>query len=105
MTVLAVRSLTGWLKWWGVPITLTGGLGLILGLTAVPLTQFSLPLVAAQNTSAYALRLATTVMDVTSEIAWQVAIPVVIASVVLILIGTGMLLGAWLIGKKKAAEA
>jgi len=102
MTLLAVRSLSAWLNWWGVPLTIAGGLTLLLGLTLAPLTQFVLPLAADQRASVYALRLATTVMDVTTAITWQVAIPLILESIVLLLVGIGMLVGARLAQNRHA---
>lgn len=104
MTLLVVRSLSEWLKWWGIPLTITGGLALLFGLTVVPLTQIILPLAADRNTSIYALRFATTVMDVVTAIAWQIAIPVIVAAVILLLVGIGMLIGARLVNKRKVVE-
>lgn len=105
ITLLAVRSLPGWLKWWGIPLTITGGLTLFTALVAAPLTRMAVTMAADQNASIYALRLATTVMDVITAITWQVALPVMLESVILLLVGGAMLVGAIFVGKKKAAEA
>jgi hypothetical protein len=105
MTLLAVRTLPGWLKWWGIPLTIAGGLTLAIGLAAGPITQITLTVAAKQNSSVYALRLATIVMDVMTVIARQVAQPVIIEAGIILLIGIGMLIGARLVINREAAKA
>lgn len=44
MTLLVVRSLRSWLRWWGIPLLTAGGLGLIFSLMAGPILQSRLSL-------------------------------------------------------------
>jgi hypothetical protein len=39
MTMLAVRSTKSWLQWWGLPLLISGGIGLLLTLGTKPLMQ------------------------------------------------------------------
>jgi hypothetical protein len=102
MTLLAVRSLPGWLKWWGLPFTITGLLTVGLALSAAPLTRLAVTSAADQKGSVYALRLAISVMDVIEAIARQVALPVMIEAGVILLIGIGLLAGAFLLKLKRS---
>jgi hypothetical protein len=52
ITLFAVRSLKSWMRWWGIPIFISGILGLVLGLSTQPIvdlawTKFLLPRIPA----------------------------------------------------------
>jgi len=42
VTLFAVSSLISWLKWWGVPFIITGGLAVLMSLSGAKLTSFIL---------------------------------------------------------------
>jgi len=39
ITVIVVRSTKSWLKWWGYPLLISGGIGLLLSFLTKPIMQ------------------------------------------------------------------
>ncbi len=40
ITILVVRSLRGWLRWWGIPMLIAGALGMLVGWSTIPIFGF-----------------------------------------------------------------
>lgn len=102
MSLLAVRSSAGWLRWWGIPLASAGGLGLLAGSLYEPITRAIL-LVQAPNLIGMLGAAAGPVQDIILAVARDVAIPVLIQSVVIVGIGVGMTVLAKDWGKEQPA--
>jgi hypothetical protein len=100
MTIFVVRTLKGWLAWWGIPFIFTGVLAVLAALFSTPLTRLTLTSDMIKNSSIYALRFAQAGMDVILSIVRQVMLPVGIIGALLIIIGTGMLVGRQFVPEK-----
>jgi len=48
-TLLAVRSLKGWLRWWGIPLLISGMLGILLGFAISPAFNYIFQTFLAQK--------------------------------------------------------
>lgn len=91
LTLLAVRSLRGWLQWWGFPFLITGFMGLISGLIGGPFVGLVLSQLLARRLSSYlpAILLSNS-SQLASAIVGQMLKPVIIES--LILGGLGLIM-------------
>ncbi len=47
VTIFGVRSLRGWMRWWGIPLLMAGVGGLIMAFSAAPLIDWSLHFILA----------------------------------------------------------
>jgi hypothetical protein len=41
ISLLAVRGLKDWLRWWGIPLLITGAIGIIVGIAIMPLLTWA----------------------------------------------------------------
>ena len=95
ITVFAVRSLKGWFYWWGFPLFISGALGLMLSAAVHPIFQWSFKTYLVPR---FPPGLPVSVTDVShnlmSTVLTGVAVPIVIQSLVLLLIGIVLVLAA-----------
>lgn len=103
LTMLAVYTLTDWLKWWGFPLVISSGLALLASLVAWPITRLVINYASTQENSFFALRLAATALDVVQAVIQQVTTPMAIEALIILLAGAGMLAGDWYIKNKHLA--
>jgi hypothetical protein len=94
LTLFAVRSLKDWLKWWGVPLLMTGLLTIMLAMIGTPLVRLFIETVILQGNTNIPFMILGTIKNITALVASQVLKPVAIEGIVLILIGIGMVFGA-----------
>jgi hypothetical protein len=100
LTLLSVRSRSSLLKWWGIPLCLSGAFTLLLALLAAPLIQLAIANGAAGDNSFLTSGLATPGLDVIQAVIGMVTIPVAIQACVIFLVGVAMLITAWMVRKK-----
>jgi hypothetical protein len=75
VTLLAVRSLKGWMRWWGIPAMLGGGIALVLSFTLGPVARLALLPGLDSGISASEATLALVVSELAGNIAVEVARP------------------------------
>ena len=98
LTAFAVRSLMDWLKWWGWPFVLTGGISLVLALAGSPVLGFIVSrFLAIQGAGFLPPLLLAILQETVSSVTSEILRPVVIAGAVLGLIGLGMVVTSWLL--------
>ena len=91
LTIVAVRSLTDWLTWWGWSLAATGVGSVIIGLAGVPLVGWILQfLIQRQGTIPIPPVFASTIAETTSAVAQQILAPVMIQGAILGIVGLGM---------------
>lgn len=106
LTILVVRSLRDWLKWWGIPFSITGGLAVLLGFLGAPLAGTLISQVLARRLPA---SLPSFLFDNSSQliaaIVRQLLEPIQIQGFVLAGMGLIMLAIARLTGRRAPATA
>jgi hypothetical protein len=90
VTLFGVRSLTGWLKWWGYPLYFGGAFTLIFALLSAPAAHLAISYAAAQGNSLFIFQLLNSELDVVPIIIRQIAFPLGIESFFIMLAGLGM---------------
>jgi hypothetical protein len=107
MSLLAVRSFSDWLKWWGIPLSIAGAGSLLMILVAGPISGLVITYAAGRENSTALVRLAASGMDVIQAILWQINGPMAIQAAIILLAGSGMLVGTRMMrqneSKKKQA--
>jgi hypothetical protein len=93
ITLFTVRSLKGWLHWWGIPFIIVGGIGILIGLLVTPIMQF-----AWVNLVEFPPYLSPTLVDLAQElltyIVHSITETVVLSSILLAVVGVGAMVGA-----------
>jgi len=96
-SILAVNSLKSWLKWWGIPFTITGAIASLMGISSAPVTNLILQRVLINNMPAI---LPAILLDYAGELAaamiQQMLEPVLWQGLIIMLIGLVMTGGAFL---------
>lgn len=91
ITFLVVRSLADWLKWWGIPILVTGILVTLTAMLAVPLTSPLVDYLIAQNGLTMPVVFSELVRDLTGSLTREIFRPVAIQGIALIILGGVMM--------------
>ena len=95
MTVFAVRSLVGWLTWWGWSFMLAGAGSVLIGLVGAPLVGWILRLlIQNQGTILIPPVFVSSITETTSAVARQMLVPVLIQGALLGFVGLGMVIVA-----------
>jgi len=104
IAAFAVRSLKGWLVWWGVPLMVAGALTLIPALPAPAVVRWALETrVRLSFPSEISESMADTLMAVTQSISRIFANRLAIMAGVLVLVGVAMLVAACFVKDRPAA--
>lgn len=102
IAVFAVRSLAGWLAWWGWSFTIAGLSSLLIGLVGSPLVGWILQLlIQNQGTILIPPVLASSIAETTSAVAREMLAPVMIEGAVLAIVGLIMALIAVFLAKRE----
>lgn len=91
VTLLAVRGLGDWLKWWGFPFLITGILGTMTALVIAPLAPSVVGDILLQNTQAIPAELLTMTRDAAVAITREVFRPIAIQGIILTAAGSTMI--------------
>lgn len=89
--IFAVRNLNEWLKWWGIPFVLTGGLSALLAWVGAPLIRLVLDFAFRQGTSDMPVVFLDLMPDMAGSLTKQILKPLAVEGIILALIGIGML--------------
>lgn len=102
MSLLVVRSFKGWLRWWGIPLLIGGAISLIIGIIGAPLVAYLLTTQITFNPEIVTtwVRL---LLDVILAVVRQVAFPVVLESLGIMLVA-GIMVLATSMGKRQSAN-
>jgi hypothetical protein len=90
IVIFAVRSLKGWLNWWGIPFLITGVLGAFLGLVGAPIVRFFMETFILQGNANMPAVFLDMMRNVVGSIASLILKPIAIEGIILALIGAGM---------------
>jgi hypothetical protein len=95
IAVFAVRTLRGWLIWWGWPLLLAGAASVLIGLVGSPLVGWILQLfIQNQGTILIPPVLASSLGETTSAVARQMLAPVVAEGFILTLLGLALIIAS-----------
>lgn len=92
VTLLAVRGLSDWLKWWGIPFLITGILGTLTAMLIAPLAPSVVGNALLQNTPAIPAELLAMARDAAVAITREVFRPVAIQGIILTATGSVMII-------------
>lgn len=95
VTLFSVRNLKGWLRWWGIPLALAGGLGLVISLFLGPIGQFMMREIFISTPQSYDTNLAFALTELWGTILAELTRPLGIQSVLLGLLGGGLWIGSF----------
>jgi hypothetical protein len=102
MTILAVNSLKSWLKWWGIPFIIAGGLASLMSLSGAPATRAIFQKFLVNIMPAF---LPTVMLDYAGNLASAMVQallnPVLFQGLVLAVIGLVMVTGTYFIKANK----
>ncbi len=104
ITLLAVRTLRTWLRWWGIPLLIAGLLGAILGWLLTPL--FDLIFIAFVTTNLppfFPGNVIELIYDVTAGVVQSILEPVVLQAIAIAAIGLLAVIGS-LFAREEAEE-
>lgn len=95
VTMLVVRTLKGWLRWWGEPLLISGALGLLLGWLTMPVFRLAFAgFVAPRIPSGLPPQFMEFTGDVLGAILQNLISPVIWQAALLGMLGLTMLIGA-----------
>lgn len=100
LTVLAIRNLTDWLKWWGYPFLIIGGISAIAALLGSPVLSLVIQAVIRSQAGFLPPILTSALGETVSAVSRQVLSPVVLQGAVLGFVGFGMVVIAVLLRRK-----
>ena len=100
IVIFAVRSFSGLLNWWGIPLLLTGVSSLFLALIGAPLIRFFMETVILQGNANMPTIFLDMMRNVLGSIVGLILRPIIVEGIILALIGAGMLIAARLLNKK-----
>ncbi|MBT3336322.1 MAG: hypothetical protein HN855_04575 [Anaerolineae bacterium] len=102
ITMLVVRSLQSWLRWWGLPMLIAGGLGLILSLLTGPILRSAFNIIFLDRIP---IGVSGSVIDLGYDLFISIAHNFVenmaLYSLITAILGSGMLLGAFFAKRKE----
>ena len=106
LTLLIVRNLVDWLKWWGVPFIVIGGISFIMALIGSPALNLLVQR-AIQNQGAGSMPpvLISTMQETLGAVVRQILKPVVIEGLFLAVLGIGMVVVSVYLVKREAAPS
>ena len=100
--IFGVRSLVGWLRWWGWPFMITGGFSILIGLLGSPILGWSLQRVIENQGAVFIpLVLSTIIAETASAVAHQMLKPVAIEGFILVMIGLMITIEVLLVKREK----
>ena len=100
LTVLAVRNLTDWLKWWGYPFLAIGGISAIAALIGSPVLGMVIQAVIRSQAGFLPPILTSALGETVSAVSRQILSPVVLQGAALGFVGFGMVVIAVLLRRK-----
>ena len=101
LTIFAVRSLMDWLRWWGWPFLITGGVTSLIALLGAPVLALIFQAVLkTQGPNFIPTILISTMSETVGAVTGQILEPVAIEGLVLAILGLGMVIvAAYLVRK------
>jgi len=94
ITAFAVRSLNEWLRWWGWPFIITGGLSTLLAIAGTPVVRLFMERVILQGNADMPPVFLDMMRGVVGSLAGLILSPIAFEGILLAAIGIGMIIGA-----------
>jgi hypothetical protein len=94
IVIFSVRSLNGWLNWWGIPFLITGASSAILAILGTPIIRFIMEIVVLQGNANMPAIFLDMMHNVVGSIAGLILRPIAVEGIILALVGAGMVAAA-----------
>lgn len=102
MTIFAVRSLKSWLRWWGIPLFISGAIAFMISLSGAPAASAIFQALLVKRMPVYLPSILLGYAgDLASAMASALLRPVVWQGLAIVLIGFGMAVISYFVKKKK----
>lgn len=106
LTVLCVRTLNDWLKWWGIPTLVAGLLTFIMGLLGAPVIGSVITSILSNRMPTYLPEfLSGLTGDLASAMVRALMLPIIWQGLILSLIGAGLTAGWYLLRRRENSKA
>lgn len=106
LSVFAIRSLMGWLKWWGYPFLITGAISSFLAFLGTPLFGWIFQRILQKQVAGFLPPvLFSAVSETVDTVTSQILKPVAIEGLVLGILGLGMVIVAYLYNHLTASRS
>ncbi len=104
VTLFAVRSLKSWMRWWGIPIFVSGTITLGLGISALPALNMAFMYIVPQISSSIPAGIAGIVQDLVRSIVRFISERIVLQAIILLAFGLAAWIGSYFIKTKLKPE-
>jgi hypothetical protein len=105
IAIFAVRTLRGWLIWWGWPIMIAGAISALIALIGSPIIGWILQLLIQNQGSIFIPSiLATSIGETASAVARQMLIPVIFEGFTCAMVGLGMVVMALFLMERPSSQ-
>lgn len=95
ITLLVVRSVKGWLRWWGIPLLITGLLCAVMGFAALPTFDYFIQTSLTQKIPHYVpLNVINIGFDVGRDLLLSLSSVIELQAAIITLAGFGLILGS-----------
>jgi len=106
LSVFAIRSLMGWLKWWGYPFLITGAISSFLAFFGTPLFGWIFQRILQKQVAGFLPPvLFSAVLETVDTVTSQILKPIAIEGLVLAILGLGMIIVAYLYHQLMASRS
>ncbi|HKJ38939.1 MAG TPA: hypothetical protein VJ972_09200, partial [Anaerolineales bacterium] len=100
IVIFAVRSLDGWLRWWGIPFVVTGMTSALFALIGAPVVRFFIQTVLLQGNENMPAIFLNMMSSVAGSLVRLILQPVAIQGIILAIIGAGMVGATYLMNSQ-----
>jgi len=90
LTLMKIRDLDEWLRWWGIPFIILGAFGTFLAIIGAPITRILIDTVISHGNSDLPTILINVFRDMTGALTRQILKPVMIEGLIFLSLGSGM---------------
>jgi hypothetical protein len=106
VTIFAVRSLRGWLLWWGIPLLIVGLIGIVFGLVTMPMYDILfIPFLDAHLPQHIPAVITDSMRGLVGNLLHSLVEPMVLYNLILAVIGLAMIVISLFIRRKAKREA
>jgi hypothetical protein len=98
VTLFAVHSLKGWMRWWGIPIFISGAMALGLGISAIPALNIAWPMYILPRIPPFIpADLARIGQELLRSIFHTITEEIILCAIIMLAIGLALLISSYFI--------
>ena len=103
ITLLVVRSLKDWLRWWGIPLFITGLITTAIGFAILPLASWAWNIfILPQFPSGASENLTGLARSLLGSVGQAVSTPITLEAIIISLLGLAAIIGSFFVEKRPA---